>query len=148
MRKEEVLKPTWIQTIEERSTMRVIQRFIVVSLLVLGSGTLLGCGGDDGSQGQGGNSPAGSSNSTSGLTGPDWATATLAWAGGDPSVSGYNIYYGTMSGSYEGVINVGGNTEYTISNLEPGTTYYFAVTAYNDGGESGFSGEVSKTVPI
>jgi hypothetical protein len=34
-----------------------------------------------------------------------------------------------------------------VTSLEGGTTYFFAVTAYNsDGAESSFSNEVSKTI--
>jgi len=73
------------------------------------------------------------------------AQVTLAWnAETDPSVVGYRVYYGTASGSYQTNNDVGNNTTSTVSNLQTGTTYYFAVTAYNSTGvESGYSNEVS-----
>jgi hypothetical protein len=85
-------------------------------------------------------------------------SATLSW---DPSttnadgtlitnLAGYKIYYGTLSNTYTGSIDVGSatcNTEcsYTIEGLSPGE-YYFTVIAYDTSGiESGYSNEVSKT---
>jgi fibronectin type 3 domain-containing protein len=63
-------------------------------------------------------------------------------------VRGYNIYYGPYSGYYIGVISVGGMNEATIYGLEAGSTYYFAVTAYdNSGQESAPSDEASYTLP-
>lgn len=87
--------------------------------------------------------------------GPDvaTATATLSWAPiADPIVQGYMIHYGTASrvqaGSYPWSINTEGHTTYTITDLQRGTTYYFAVTAYNATGlESEYSEEVSITKP-
>jgi fibronectin type 3 domain-containing protein len=64
------------------------------------------------------------------------------------AVTGYNIYYGPYSGYYISVISVSGTNEATIYGLEAGTTYYFAVTAYdNSGQESIPSGEASYTLP-
>jgi hypothetical protein len=75
---------------------------------------------------------------------------TLAWnPSTDPTVVGYNIYYGGASGSYTNMINAGNATTATISGLIPGTTYYLAATTYNSSSiESPFSSEVSYTVPI
>lgn len=61
---------------------------------------------------------------------------------------GYRVYYGTASGSYlqsRGAgADAGGSTSFTIPNLRAGTTYYIAVTSYdNAGNESSYSGEVS-----
>ena len=73
--------------------------------------------------------------------------ATLAWDPPDFStdVNGYKIHYGTSSGTYSQVIDVGNMTSYTVSNLIDGQTYYFIVTAYNAlGYESNVSNEVSK----
>ena len=36
----------------------------------------------------------------------------------------------------------------TVPNLTAGSTYYFAVTAYNSAGESGYSNEASATIPV
>jgi hypothetical protein len=75
------------------------------------------------------------------------ADVTLAWdANSETDLAGYKVYYGTSSGNYPNVINVGKVTTYTVASLGPGT-YFFAVTAYNSSNaESGFSNEVSKAV--
>jgi hypothetical protein len=82
------------------------------------------------------------------ITAPSSGTATLTW---DPetdlSVSGYKAYVGTSSNAYGAPVDIGNVTTYQIVNLQPGTTYYFAVTAYNSAGESGYSNEVSKSIP-
>jgi hypothetical protein len=74
---------------------------------------------------------------------------TLEW---DPSpdawVAGYAIHYGTASSNWTVRIDVGNVTSCTITNLTPGTTYYFVATAYAaDGQESLPSNEVAYTVP-
>ncbi len=62
-------------------------------------------------------------------------------------LKGYKVYYGTESNNYSENIDVGNVTNYTVSNLSDGTTYYFAVTAYDtSGNESDYSNEVSKTI--
>jgi hypothetical protein len=75
---------------------------------------------------------------------------TLGWdSSPDPTVVGYNVYNGVASGTYTNVVDVGNATSISISGLVDGTTYYFAVTAYNSFGlESDFSGEISYLVPI
>ena len=78
-------------------------------------------------------------------------TATLTWnASSDPFAAGYNIYYGGTSGSYTSKISVGINTtSLAISNLNCGSTYYFATTTYSvSGAESVLSREVSYTIPV
>ncbi|HQH27098.1 MAG TPA: fibronectin type III domain-containing protein, partial [Oligoflexia bacterium] len=78
---------------------------------------------------------------------------TLEWdapesAGGETqgAVSGYRIYFGTTSGSYSNVVDVGPVTRYTVRNLLILRTYYFAVTAYDQNGlESVFSNQVFET---
>lgn len=66
----------------------------------------------------------------------------------DPSVAGYNVYYGGTSRGYTNVINVGTSTNAVIAGLAEGQTYYFAVTAYTyDGAESDFSNEYTFLVP-
>ncbi len=74
---------------------------------------------------------------------------TLTWdANTAPGITGYKIYYGPASGTYYSLINVGNLTAYTVSGLEDGTTYYFAVTDYNASGqESTYSNEVFFTTP-
>jgi PKD repeat protein len=76
-------------------------------------------------------------------------SATLTWdAETDPRVAGYMLYYGTTSHNYTSKINVGKSTSHVVPNLADGTTYYYAVTAYDASlVESGFSTEVSKQQP-
>jgi hypothetical protein len=71
----------------------------------------------------------------------------LSWnANTEPDLAGYKVRYGTASGSYGTIINIGDQTTYTVTGLGFGT-YYFAVTAYDtSGNESGFSNEVSKMI--
>ncbi len=69
------------------------------------------------------------------------ADVTLAW---DPNtesdIAGYKMHYGTSSRNYPHVVDVGNTTQYTLTGLQEGLTYYFAVTAHDDSGnESGFS---------
>jgi len=62
-------------------------------------------------------------------------------------VKGYRLHYGTSSRSYSRTVDVGKVTTYKISNLTPGKTYYFVVTAYDTAGkESPLSNEISLTV--
>ncbi|MEI2771042.1 MAG: PKD domain-containing protein [Candidatus Competibacter sp.] len=74
---------------------------------------------------------------------------SLAWNASTSTVSGYKVYYGTASGNYASNVNVGNATTSTVSNLTDGSTYYFAVKAYDSAGnESGFSNEVSQTMAV
>jgi hypothetical protein len=78
---------------------------------------------------------------------PSATTATLTWTPvADPTLDGYTVYVGTASGLYTRTITVGNLTSYTIDSLTTGTTYFFAVTAYNSAGESSPSNEVSKSI--
>jgi fibronectin type 3 domain-containing protein len=81
---------------------------------------------------------------------PTNGTALLSWdASGGPEVAGYKVYQATASGAYGAPIATlaGDITSYTVTGLETGTTYFFAVTAYNsDDVESPLSNEVSKTL--
>lgn len=59
---------------------------------------------------------------------------------GDTEADGYYVYYGTSSGSLDQQITVDDSkTEYTINDLESGTTYYVAVSSYENSNESGRS---------
>jgi hypothetical protein len=84
-----------------------------------------------------------------GTNDPAGQSVTLAWdASPDPTVVGYDVYYGVASGTYTNMINVGDVTSATIGGLVIGVTYYFAATTYDaSGSESGYSGEISYTVP-
>lgn len=72
------------------------------------------------------------------------ATATVSWgANTESDLSGYKIYYGSFSGSYDVVQDVRNATSFRVGSLIIGNTYYFAVTAYDfSGNESNFSDEV------
>lgn len=79
---------------------------------------------------------------------PSHVSAVVAW---DPNTEsdlmGYKLYVGTSSGVYGAPIDVGNFTDYEVKNLEPGRTYYFAVTAYDlSGNESSFSDEITNTM--
>ena len=77
-------------------------------------------------------------------------TAPTTYTDGTPitNLGGYKVYTGTASGSYSQNVDVGNVTSYTLSGLNDGTTYYFAVTAYDATGDvSGFSNQVSYTTP-
>jgi PKD repeat protein len=74
--------------------------------------------------------------------------ASLAWnASASSGVTGYKVHYGTASRSYSTHLDVGNKLTSSVPNLTAGTTYYFAVTAYNAAGESGYSNEASATIP-
>jgi len=72
------------------------------------------------------------------------ASVSVSWnSNTEPDLAGYQVYYGTQSGNYGVVIDVGNVTEYTVSGLEVGKSYYFAVTAYDENwNESDYSDEV------
>jgi hypothetical protein len=70
---------------------------------------------------------------------------TLAWdPNTEPDLAGYKVYFGIRSRNYDFVTDVGDVTHHTVTNLDPNTRYYFALTAYDTSrNESDFSGEVS-----
>jgi len=83
--------------------------------------------------------------------------ATVSWeaptenTNGSPvgTLSGYRIHYGTASGQYTMVIDVGnpGLTTYVIDNLDVGATYYFAVAAVSAAGvEGALSPEIAAVI--
>jgi hypothetical protein len=74
---------------------------------------------------------------------------TLTWdPSTDPSVVGYRVHVGTVSGVYTSVIDVGNKTTVTVPGLTVGATYYFAVSSYNALGiESPLSAEIAYVVP-
>lgn len=77
------------------------------------------------------------------------SSVSLSWnPSPDPSVVGYNLYYGAASDDYTNVISVGNATNAVVLGLTGGDTYYFAVTAYDAyGDESDFSNQISYLVP-
>ena len=46
-------------------------------------------------------------------------------------LAGFKVYYGTATGNYGTVIDVGMTLCYVVGSLSVGTTYYFAATAYD-----------------
>ena len=79
---------------------------------------------------------------------------TLTWSYSvDDTAGGYYVYYGTSPGEYLGSmalegpspINAGNKTRFTVSGLENGTIYYFAVSAWSKI-DSRISGPLSKEV--
>ena len=76
------------------------------------------------------------------------ADLTLQWdTSSDARVVGYKLHYGTQSRVYSNSFDLGKSTIYTVTGLQAGVTYYFAVTAYDASRlESGFSNEVSRTI--
>ncbi|MDR4497616.1 MAG: fibronectin type III domain-containing protein [Candidatus Scalindua sp.] len=60
----------------------------------------------------------------------------------EKDLAGYKIHYGNSRRNYDSHINVGNQTNYTITGLVKGKTYYFAATAYDfAGNESNYSAE-------
>jgi hypothetical protein len=77
------------------------------------------------------------------------ANVDIVWDPSTGPVAGYEFCYGTSSGSYDYVVDVGNITSCSISGLEEGTTYYFAAKAYDSEGiKSTFSQELVYTVPL
>jgi hypothetical protein len=77
-------------------------------------------------------------------------TVTLAWdPNPDPAIVGYRVYGGTSSGVYSQYINVGKVNAVSLSPLQAGKCYFFAITDYDaTGRESARSNEVSYLVPV
>ena len=65
----------------------------------------------------------------------------------DPSVKGYNLYYGTKSGFYIQRKVLSNVSSYQLEGLSVGKRYYFAITSYDHTEkESAYSNEVSVVV--
>ena len=69
------------------------------------------------------------------------ATIRLVW-NASLGATEYRLYYGEAPGSYHTVLPVGATLGASVSGLTAGTRYFFAATAVNAVGESGFSNEV------
>jgi hypothetical protein len=83
-------------------------------------------------------------------TGVAQHSATLAWDASTSTVSGYNIYRGTVSGGPYTKINasLAAILTYTDSTVQSGTTYFYVTTAVDSSGdESVFSNGASATIP-
>ena len=80
---------------------------------------------------------------------PPAKSAIITWsASTEADLAGYRVYVGTRSGVYNvGTFEVVGRTSFTVPNLPVGTTYFFAVTAFDKvGQESTKSGEFSRSI--
>src|SRR5437773_5012230 len=75
----------------------------------------------------------------------DSAALTLTWdPDSEEDLGGYKVYVGSSSRMYGVPTDIGRVTTYKAPGLQPNTTYFFTVTAYNlSGNQSGFSNEVS-----
>jgi fibronectin type 3 domain-containing protein len=74
----------------------------------------------------------------------------LTWSASTSTVSGYNVYRGTVSGGPYTKINPSLVTvlSYTDSTVQSGTTYYYVTTAVDSSGnESVYSNEVTAPIP-
>ena len=74
----------------------------------------------------------------------------LAWdPNPEPTVGGYRLSYGTASQTYTTNLDFGKVTSGTVTGLQPGKTYFFALKAYDTTKAvfSPFSNEVSWTAP-
>jgi hypothetical protein len=94
-------------------------------------------------------SPASVSLSGTGIA-PVQHSATLALNASPSTVSGYNIYRSTVSGS--GYIKLNSSLvtglAYTDSSLQNGTTYFYVATGVDSGGkESTYSNEMQAVIP-
>ena len=76
-------------------------------------------------------------------------SVSFAWMpNSEPDVAGYKVYYGVASRSYSNAVDAGNATTATVSNLATGTTYYFALVAYNTlGVQSAYTSELVYSVP-
>ena len=114
---------------------------VSVMLLMVAVGCQ-GCGG-----GGNGAASSGGSGGGSGAATLSWSPPTQNTDGTPLTAAGFRVYYGTASRHYGAPIDVGDVTSYVLGGLQVGQTYYFAVTAYDSGGnESAYSTEVSKTL--
>ena len=79
---------------------------------------------------------------------PPGNQVTLAWdANPEPDIAGYRLHYGTESGVFPQMVDVG-NVTTSVLTLPKGGTYYAVVTAYNTASlESLPSNEVAFSTP-
>jgi hypothetical protein len=77
-------------------------------------------------------------------------SVALTWNASTSTVSGYNVYRSTVSGSSYVKMNssLNASLSFTDANVQNGTTYFYVTTAVDaSGNESGFSNEVSAAIP-
>jgi hypothetical protein len=75
---------------------------------------------------------------------------TLQWfVNTESDLKEYRVYTGTASRNYSPFVSVGKELSYSVTGLEEGKTYYFAVTAVdNSNNESGYSSEIQVTADL
>jgi fibronectin type 3 domain-containing protein len=74
----------------------------------------------------------------------------LSWSSSSSTVSGYNVYRGTLSGGPYGKINSSSDpgTSFSDTSVQANETYYYVVTGVNSAGEeSAYSNQVTAVVP-
>jgi fibronectin type 3 domain-containing protein len=77
-------------------------------------------------------------------------SVSLSWTASTSTVSGYNVYRGTVSGGPYTKINsaLDTTTSYTDSTAQATLTYFYVVTSVDSTNvESAFSNQVSATIP-
>jgi hypothetical protein len=77
-------------------------------------------------------------------------TVALTWNANSPTVSGYNVYRSTISGTGYTMVNSSlvPVPSYTDSNVVNGTTYYYVTTAVDtQGAESTYSNQATAVIP-
>ena len=79
----------------------------------------------------------------------NWTAPTARTDGSSASpsdIAGYKVHYGTSSGVYSKIINVGNVSSYTLTSMTA-NTYYIAISAYdNNAVDSALSTEQVVTV--
>jgi len=91
-----------------------------------------------------------SASATVTVSAPVQHTVTLTWAASSSTVSGYNVYRGTVSGGPYTQINTAldASLSYVDDAVVSGDTYYYVVTSVSSSGvESAFSSQVQVSVP-
>lgn len=74
---------------------------------------------------------------------------TLAWTDRSQNESGFHVLRGPRAPALETLATVPANTTtYADTSVEPGRSYVYAVTAFNDGGESAPTNTVSVAAPV
>lgn len=76
---------------------------------------------------------------------------TLLWnPSTDPNFAGFNVYYGNVKPyDFSTKIDVGANTQITLTSLQAGDTYYITLTEFDIFGlESDYAPEIIYTVPF
>jgi Abnormal spindle-like microcephaly-assoc'd, ASPM-SPD-2-Hydin len=96
------------------------------------------------------NSPTSESLSGTGTGSSTQHSVALSWQASTSTVAGYNVYRGTVSGGPYTRLNssLDSATSYTDSTVQSGTTYYYVATSVDSSDdESGYSNQISATIP-